>query len=89
MILPRVRLGQGYKVLLERGRIMVRCKQAEMFNMSVSMLFGMSPKVHFQCGNCGRWSVGRGNIQYVNRNGGLYIPCQCCGETNKIPCQLG
>jgi len=68
---------------------MVRCKQAEMYTMSVSMLFGMSPKVHFQCGSCGRWSIGRGNMQYINRNGGLYIPCQCCGETNKIPCRLG
>jgi hypothetical protein len=68
---------------------MVRCKQAEMYTMSVSMLFGMSPKVRFQCGSCGRWSIGRGNIQYINRNGGLYIPCQCCGETNKIPCRLG
>jgi hypothetical protein len=68
---------------------MVNCKQAEMFNMSVSMLFGMSPKVNFQCGSCGHWSTGRGNIQYVNRNGGLYLPCQCCGETNKIPCKIG
>lgn len=68
---------------------MVTCKKAEMYTMSVSMLFGMSPKVHFQCGSCGRWSIGRGNMQYINRNGGLYIPCQCCGETNKIPCRLG
>lgn len=68
---------------------MVRCKQAEMYTMSVAMLFGMSPKVHFQCGSCGRWSIGRGNMQYINRNGGLYIPCNCCGETNKIPCRLG
>jgi hypothetical protein len=27
--------------------------------------------------------------RYVNRNGGLYLPCQCCGETNKIPCKIG
>ena len=68
---------------------MVTCKRAEMFSMSLSMIVGISPKVHFQCGNCGRWSVGRGSIQYVNQNGGLYISCQCCGKTNKIPCQLG
>ena len=54
---------------------MVTCKRAEMFSMSVSMIVGISPKVHFQCGNCGRWSVGRGNTQYVNQNGGLYISC--------------
>ena len=53
------------------------------------MIVGISPKVNFQCGKCGRWSAGRGSTQYVNQNGGLYIPCQCCGETNKIPCQLG
>ena len=57
--------------------------------MSVSMLFGMSPKVVFQCGACGNWSSGRGNTATVNRNGGLLIPCNCCGETNKIPCRLG
>jgi hypothetical protein len=68
---------------------MVTCKQAEMFTMSVSMLFGMSPKVVFQCGACGNWSSGRGNTATVNRNGGLLIPCNCCGETNKIPCQIG
>lgn len=44
---------------------MVTCKRAEMF-MSLSMTVGISPKVHFQCGNCGRWSAGRGSTQYVN-----------------------
>ncbi len=32
--LPRVSLGQGYKVLLKDGGIMVTCKRAEMFSMS-------------------------------------------------------
>ncbi len=67
---------------------MVICKEAEMFCTSISMLFGKSPKVDFKCGSCGCWSSGRGNISNVNRNGGLLIECENCGEINKIPCEL-
>lgn len=67
---------------------MVLCKQFEMYSVSLSMLFGMSPKVDFQCGSCGRWSSGRSDIGNINRNGGLYVQCKCCGEINKIPCWM-
>lgn len=68
---------------------MVKCRNFEMWEMSLSMMFGRSPKVNFRCGKCGNWSSGRGNIENVNRNGGLLIPCSHCGETNKIPVKLG
>lgn len=67
---------------------MVKAKQYQMWNMSISMLFGASPRVDFKCGACGNWSSGRGSTANINRNGGLFIACQCCGETNKIPCRL-
>lgn len=68
---------------------MVKAKHYELWNMSLSMIFGVSPKVVFQCGACSNWSSGRGNTATINRNGGLLISCDCCGETNKIPCRLG
>ena len=67
---------------------MVKAKQYELWNMSVSMLFGVSPKITFKCGTCSHWSSGRASMANINRNNGLLIACPYCGETNKIPCRL-
>ena len=66
---------------------MVNCRDASLWSMSVSMLFGKSPKIEFICGNCGRHNTGRISIEAVERHK-PYMICSHCGEVNNIPINL-
>ena len=43
----------------------VECEDFSMLNMSLSMIFGKSPKIKYLCGKCGRYNEGRLNISEI------------------------
>lgn len=66
------------------GRLkMVNCKDAILWNFSLSMLFGKSPKITFLCGNCGKYNYGRISMKAI-QNHKPYMICEHCGEVNNI-----
>lgn len=67
---------------------MVECRDFNMWNMSLSMLIGKSPKVSFLCGKCDGFNEGRIPMGAV-RCGRPWLTCMHCGETNYIPVQIG
>ena len=64
----------------------VKCKDAELFNMSVSMLFGKSPKCNIQCGNCEYWFSKRFDI--INGKLEAIGMCPYCDAINTVPIEL-
>ena len=62
----------------------VECENFSMLNMSLSMIFGKSPKIKYLCGKCGRYNEGRLNISEIYWEV-PYLDCKYCGTTNKIP----
>lgn len=63
---------------------MIRAKCFEMYNMSLSMLFGKSPKIKYICGKCGKYNKTRISVNAVKLKA-PYTRCQSCGVTNLIP----
>lgn len=63
---------------------MVHCKSFQMYNISLSQLWGKTPVVHYICGSCGRYNEGRMSVAQV-KMGDPYLKCGCCGELNYIP----
>ena len=48
------------------------------------MLIGISPKIEYLCGKCGKYNKGRFNSDSYDRDGG-HLRCAHCGEDNIIP----
>ena len=62
----------------------VTCESYRMLNMSLSTLFGKTPKIDYTCGECGAFNSTRLPVESV-RIGRPYTICRFCGTTNKIP----
>ena len=62
----------------------VRCKKFQCWNWSPAMLIGISPKIEYLCGKCGKYNKGRFNSDSYDRDGG-HLRCAHCGEDNIIP----
>ncbi len=60
---------------------MVNVRKLEMWNMSLSMLVGKSPKIRYICGNCDSYSETRISVNAI-RLGRPYVLCPYCGEIN-------
>lgn len=60
---------------------MVNVKSISMWNISVSMLFGKSPKIEYICGKCGGYNKDRISMKSV-RLGRPYVVCKYCREIN-------
>lgn len=58
-----------------------------MWNMSISQLFGYTPKINFICGECDSFNEDRIPIAAVKLNR-PYIKYLNCGEINYIPIQF-
>lgn len=66
---------------------MVKVKDLEMWNLSLSMLFGKSPKIKYICGKCNRYNETRISTSAVEM-GYPYVICLYCGETNDTGLKL-
>lgn len=67
---------------------MVNVRKLEMWNMSLSMLVGKSPKIKFLCGKCGSYNATRISLDAV-KNGAPYVVCKNCGEINNTGLTIG
>jgi hypothetical protein len=67
---------------------MVKVKNLQMFNLSLSMLFGKSPKIHYICGKCNSYNETRISVCAVEL-GRPYVTCSHCGEINDTGLTLG
>lgn len=63
---------------------MVQCRDFRMWSMSLSQLFGRTPKIEWICGQCGGYNESRLYVKAV-QCGRPYARCECCDETNYIP----
>jgi len=66
---------------------MVNVKKLQMWNMSLSMLFGKSPKINYICGKCDSYNETRISMNAV-RMGKPYVVCSHCGEINNTKIEL-
>lgn len=66
---------------------MVNVKALEMWNMSISMLAGKSPKIRYKCGKCRRYNSTRISLQAV-KAGNPYVVCAHCGTVNNTKLKL-
>jgi uncharacterized Zn finger protein len=57
---------------------MVTVKSLQMLNLSLTMLFGKSPKIHYICGKCDSYNEARISVKM----GRPYVTCSHCGEVN-------
>lgn len=60
---------------------MVRVAYLHLLNMSISMLWGQSPKITYQCGCCGCVDTTRIPLDAIEL-GAPYIKCPYCGTIN-------
>lgn len=60
----------------------VKAKDVEGWNMSISMLFGTSPKFHIQCGKCLRWFSRRFDMDDFPHP---ITKCPYCRTANEVP----
>jgi DNA-directed RNA polymerase subunit RPC12/RpoP len=67
---------------------MVKVKDLSMLNVSLSMLFGKSPKIKYICGKCNGYNETRISTSSVEM-GYPYVICSHCGETNDTGLTLG
>lgn len=65
----------------------VTCEKYRMLNMSLSTLFGKTPKIEYTCGSCGAYNTTRLPMESV-RLGRPYTICRFCGTTNNIPIRI-
>lgn len=63
---------------------MVECYSFNMWNMSLSQLFGKSPKINFICGECQMYNEGRIPIRAIEL-GKPFLKCSYCNTINHIP----
>jgi len=66
---------------------MYTCKRFEMYNMSLSTLFGKSPKISYICEKCNYYNETRISIRAI-KSGSPYTQCKTCGAINRIPIQI-
>lgn len=66
---------------------MVECKNFNMWSMSLSQLFGYSPKINFICGNCDSYNEARIPIAAIKLDK-PYVKCKNCEEINYIPIEI-
>lgn len=66
---------------------MYNCKRFEMYSMSLSSLFGISPKISYICGKCNGYNETRIPLEAVEL-GRPYSKCEICGAINKIPIRI-
>lgn len=66
---------------------MYNCKRFEMYNTSLSMLFGKSPKISYICGRCNDYNETRMSIEAIDVNR-PYAKCKTCGAINRIPIKI-
>ena len=62
----------------------VRCYDAELYTLSLSMLIGKSPKVKIVCGECKHYFSKRFDMYEINNSTPKAI-CPYCGTVNIIP----
>ncbi|MHB9921701.1 peptidoglycan-binding protein [Clostridium botulinum] len=67
---------------------MVDVRALEMWNISISMLGGKSPKIKYICGECGTYNETRISLNAV-KSGKPYVVCAYCGEVNDTKLTLG
>lgn len=60
---------------------MVHVRKLQMWNMSISMLVGKSPKIKYICDKCDSYNETRISINSV-KAGKPYVLCGYCGEIN-------
>lgn len=68
--------------------MMVNVKKLEMWNMSLSMLVGKSPKIKYVCGKCGFYNETRIPVVAIKMRK-PYVVCSHCGEINNTGLRLG
>jgi phage FluMu protein Com len=66
---------------------MVKVKDLSMWNLSLSMLFGKSPKIRYICGKCNMYNETRISTTAVEL-GRPYVKCSHCGEINDTGLKL-
>ena len=66
---------------------MVKCKSFSMWSMSLSQLFGYSPKINFICGKCDSYNEERISMQAIILKR-PYVKCKNCNEINYIPIEM-
>lgn len=62
----------------------VTCKNAEMWNKSISMFFNRTPKIDIWCGECGHYFSRRFSLDEIDSDG-VYAICPECKAINNIP----
>jgi len=62
----------------------VKCKKFQCWTWSPFMLVGISPKIEYYCGECGKYNTGRFDSNSYDREGG-HLRCSHCGTENIIP----
>lgn len=65
----------------------VTVKAFESWNMSLSTLFGKTPKIKMLCGNCTGYFSRRFDVYEVNRRFPRAV-CPHCGVVNKVPMKI-
>jgi uncharacterized Zn finger protein len=66
---------------------MVRARNISGFSVSLSMIFGQSPKITYNCGACGHTNSARMSLEALQR-GKPYVVCAKCGEVNDTNLKL-
>lgn len=66
---------------------MVTVKDLVTWNFSVSMFFGKSPKIKYNCGSCDCYNEDRISLTAI-RLGNPYVVCAKCGEINDTKLKL-
>ena len=64
------------------------CKQFNMWNMSLSTFFNISPKVNAICGKCGQTFSKRFSMEQFDYQKFPTITCPYCHTKNKIPIKI-
>ena len=65
----------------------VNCLEFQMYSMSISQLFGRSPKISYICGYCRNYQEGRISMKAIEWDS-PYIECKNCFTLNKIPISI-
>ena len=54
--------------------------------MSITQLFGITPKIEFICGECGKYNSKRAYT--ANCYNGVELTCDSCGTINELPIHM-
>jgi predicted RNA-binding Zn-ribbon protein involved in translation (DUF1610 family) len=54
--------------------------------MSITQLFGRTPKIEFICGECGKYNAKRAYT--ANCYNGVELTCDSCGTINELPIHM-